>query len=81
MLLLRFLEILCTALFGSETLTLICIVDALHRHHHPRRHSGRHLRARGRGESRFDPSFVMDLIAGTGLLTLPAMGNFLQIGL
>ena len=59
----------------------VLLADGLDRHHHPRRHSRRDLRAlRGAKDDSTEVSLWIWL-AGTGLLTLPAMGNFLDFGL
>ena len=49
-------------LFGSVSLTLMFVVaDGLDRHHHPRRHSGRDLRALRRRQGRLDRGLAVDL--------------------
>ena len=70
-------------LFGNANADrLFRLADAVDRDHHPRRHSGRDLRALRIGAK--DNSTVTSLwiwLAGTAILTIPAIGNFLSIGL
>ena len=42
------------------------LADGLDRHHHRRRHPGGALRARRRGEGRFDRGLAVDLACGDG---------------
>ena len=66
--------------FGSVSLTLI-FASLMDRHYHPRRHSGcDYERATGATEDSTEASLWIWL-AGTAILTLPAVGNFLKFGL
>jgi hypothetical protein len=59
---------------------LFLLPDGLDGHHHPRRYSGGALQAIGAKEDSTEVSLWIWL-AGTGILTIPAIGNFLRIGL
>ena len=57
------------------------LADGFDGHSHPGRHSGGHLRARQGVEGDSTEVSLWIWLAGTAMLTLPAVGNFLQIGL
>ena len=60
----------------------VLLADGLDRDHHSRRHPGRDLRALSSGPRTIRPTVSLWIwLAATGLLTLPAMENFLRVGL
>ena len=77
------MQVLAPALlFGSTSLTLdVLLADGLDRDDHPRRHSGRALRALRRRQGRFDHGFALDMAGGDRVSDLSSMGAFLSIGL